>query len=196
MMQDLSKEYWNNRYITNDFSWDIGEVSLPLKTYFQQLHDKNLTILIPGAGNAYEAEFLFLNEFKNVHILDYAIAPLENIKKRLPFFPPKQLFQIDFFEHKGQYDLIVEQTFFCAINKNLRERYVDHAYSLLKPGGKLIGLLFNDVLNEDKPPFGGNILDYEKLFFPTFQKKIFEPCYNSIKPRDGRELFVILQKNS
>jgi hypothetical protein len=59
MMHDLTKQYWNNRYVTDDFSWDIGDVSLPLKTYIEQLNNKELKILIPGAGNAYEAEFLF-----------------------------------------------------------------------------------------------------------------------------------------
>ena len=57
----LDAEYWNNRYISHDFKWDLGEVSDPLKHYFDQLTDTNLHILIPGAGNAHEAEYLFNN---------------------------------------------------------------------------------------------------------------------------------------
>jgi thiopurine S-methyltransferase len=193
MMHDLTKQYWNNRYMTNNFSWDIGEVSLPLKTYIEQLNNKDLKILIPGAGNAYEAEFLFTQGFKNVYVLDFAEAPLQNIKKRLPQFPDEQLVQQDFFEHQGQYDLIVEQTFFCAINPLLRKQYVEHMRSLLKPAGKLVGLLFNDTLNSDKPPFGGNKEEYEALFLPTFNICVLEKCYNSVKPREGRELFMILE---
>lgn len=192
-MENLNDEFWNNRYKTNDFGWDIGDVSDPLKKYIEQLDNKELKILIPGAGNAYEAEFLFQLGFKNVYVLDFAEAPLQNIKKRLPEFPDSQLIQQDFFEHKGQYDLIIEQTFFCAINPELRSKYVQHMHELLVPNGKLVGVMFNDVLNADKPPFGGNKDEYRKLFVDTFDIIKMEPCYNSIKPREGRELFVIMQ---
>ena len=193
MMQDLTKQYWNNRYVSNDFSWDIGHVSLPLKTYIEQLNNKDLKILIPGAGNAYEAEFLFNRGFKNVFVLDFAEVPLQNIKKRLPELADEQLIQDDFFEHQGQYDLIIEQTFFCAISPALREKYIEKMYHLLKPTGKLIGVLFNDALNSDKPPFGGNKQEYERLFSKLFNIIVLEPCYNSINPREGRELFMIME---
>ena len=189
-MHNLTEEYWNNRYLSDDFSWDLGEASLPLKKYIEQLDNKDIMILIPGAGNAYEAEFLFNNGFKNIYVLDFAKIPLQNIKQRIPNFPSEQLIQQDFFEHQGQYDLIIEQTFFCAVNPSLRKKYVQHMKQLLKPNGKLVGLLFNDVLNIDKPPFGGNKIEYESLFSPMFDIKIMETAYNSIKPRAGRELFV------
>ena len=192
-MRNLSDDFWNNRYKTNDFGWDIGDVSDPLKKYIEQVNNKELKILIPGAGNAYEAEFLFKLGFKNVYVLDFAEAPLKNIKKRLPEFPNHQLIQQDFFAHKGQYDLIIEQTFFCAIDPILRSKYVQQMHELLAPNGKLVGLMFNDALNADKPPFGGNKEEYQKLFEDTFDIKKMEPCYNSIKPREGRELFVMIQ---
>jgi len=56
--------YWENRYQNQQTGWDIGEISSPLKAYIDQLEDKSIKILIPGAGNAYEAEYLFLNGFK------------------------------------------------------------------------------------------------------------------------------------
>lgn len=192
-MHDLTDKYWNNRYLSDDFSWDLGDVSTPLKHYIEQLNNKDLKILIPGAGNSYEAEFLFKLGFKKVFVLDFAEAPLQNIKKRIPDFPSEQLIQLDFFEHQGQYDLIIEQTFFCAINPSLRKKYVAHMKTLLRPEGKLVGLLFNDVLNTDKPPFGGNAEEYQNLFSSSFDIKLMETAYNSIKPREGRELFVMMQ---
>lgn len=192
-MHNLTDNYWNERYLNDDFGWDLGEVSTPLKYYIEQLHNKDLKILIPGAGNSYEAEFLFKLGFKNVFVLDFAEAPLLNIKKRIADFPSHQLVQQDFFEHAGQYDLIIEQTFFCAINPSLRPKYVEHMKTLLKPNGKLVGLLFNDLLNTDKPPFGGNTAEYQTLFAPIFDIKKMETAYNSIKPREGRELFVVMQ---
>ena len=190
----LDPEYWNKRYLTDDFGWDAGSITTPLKTYFDQLTNKELKILIPGAGNSYEAEYLFKNGFENVFVLDYASEPLQNFKARNPRFHDQNLIQDDFFKHYDNYDLIIEQTFFCAINPILRLNYAQHMHQLLKPAGKLVGVLFDDVLNADKPPFGGDPTEYRTYFDNYFTYKVFEPCYNSIKPRENRELFINLVK--
>jgi thiopurine S-methyltransferase len=192
-VKDLSADYWNSRYLMNDFGWDIGYASTPLKEYILQLENKETLILIPGAGNGYEAQLFMDLGFKNVYVLDFAQAPLEAIKKRIPDFPENRLLQKDFFEYSGQFDLIIEQTFFCAIDPVLRKQYVDQMHQLLKPNGKLVGLLFNDPMNYDRPPYGGNEPEYRELFSKRFDIKIMDPCYNSIKPRAGKELFVIMQ---
>ena len=124
------------------------------------------------------------------------MEPLQSFSNRVPNFPKENLIHQDFFIHQESYDIIIEQTFFCALTPSLREQYVQHMHALLKPNGKLVGLLFNDVLNTDKPPFGGNKEEYEKLFTPYFHLTVFEPCYNSIKPRANRELFIIFKKRS
>ena len=190
----LSKEYWDNRYSDNDTGWDIGYVSTPLKEYIDQLEDKDQKILIPGGGNAYEAEYLHNKGFKNVFLLDISPAPLENFSKRVPSFPKEHLICTDFFEHNEQCDLILEQTFFCAIDPSLREKYAEHMFRLLKLRGRLVGLLFDDKLNDDKPPFGGSADEYRKLFEKLFTFRYFEAAYNSIVPRAGRELFIYFEK--
>ena len=105
-----------------------------------------------------------------------------------------EVIHADFFEHSGQYDFIFEQTFFCALDPSLRERYVTKMNELLKPGGQLAGVMFNRVFEEDGPPFGGTKEEYEQRFSPFFDIKKMELCYNSILPREGNELFVRLQK--
>ncbi len=191
---NLDNQYWNNRYLENEFSWDLGEISNPLKDYFNQLSNKDLKILIPGAGNAHEAEYLFNHGFKNIFVLDFAEEPINLFKKRNPHFNPEHLVCENFFDHKGQYDLIIEQTFFCAINPELRKAYAEQMNKLLKPNGKLVGLLFNDNLNTEHPPFGGNKAEYLPYFEHLFKLNTFEPCYNSIKPRADRELFINFEK--
>ncbi len=190
---NLTKTYWQNRYDEQQTGWDVGEITTPLKEYFDQLASKNLKILIPGAGNGYEVEYLFNNGFKDVTVIDLAEKPLENLLGRNPQFPKNNLICGDFFEHSGQYDLIVEQTFFCALDPSLRPRYAAKMAELLKPGGKLVGLLFNTEFTGG-PPFGGNRAEYLEYFKPFFEIKTFESCYNSIKPREKRELFINLLK--
>lgn len=186
----LDEQFWSSRYANQQIGWDIGQVSDPLKAYFDQLTDKDQAILIPGGGNSYEAEYLHHQGFKQVYVVDIAKAPLDNLKTRVSSFPQNHLLHADFFELNQQFDLIIEQTFFCALNPNLREQYVHKMASLLKPIGKLVGLLFNDPLFTDHPPFGGNQAEYQQLFEKQFEFKHFTACYNSIKPRAGRELFI------
>jgi len=195
MMHTLDAEYWNRRYLENDFGWDAGAVTTPLKNYFDQLTNKNLRMLIPGAGNAYEAEYLVNHGFTNVSVCDLAEQPLLNLKQRCPAFEEEHLLHIDFFKLQGEFDLIVEQTFFCALDPALRPAYFKKMHALLKPGGRLVGVLFNDALNNNRPPFGGSRQEYEAYFKGSFHPKVFEACTSSIKPREGRELFMILEKN-
>lgn len=193
-LMKLNKNYWENRYENNDISWDTGEITTPLKDYFDQLTNKSLKILIPGAGNSYELDYLTNNGFKNVFVLDITEIPLENSKKRTNSISDEKFIKADFFEHTNQYDLIVEQTFFCALEPHLRKKYVEKMTSLLKPNGKLIGLFFEFLLTTVGPPFGGSKAEYINLFQDHFTIKVLEKAYNSIKPRKGNELFFIFTK--
>ena len=186
--------FWNHKYLSGETGWDIGHVSTPIKEYIDQLSDKDLKILIPGGGNSYEAEYLFENGFNNVYVVDISSIPLKNLAERIPSFPKENLLHADFFELEDTFDLILEQTFFCALEPSLREGYVNKMHKLLKPDGKLVGLLFNIPLNDDKPPFGGNKDEYENLFSEKFKIEKMETAYNSIPPRAGNELFFILKR--
>lgn len=193
------ENYWTNRYQIESTGWDIGEPSTPLKEYIDQLENKEIRILIPGAGNAYEAEYLIAQGFKNVFVMDISALPLQNFKTRNPNFPENQLIDQNFFEHKGNYDLILEQTFFCSFEptKTNRELYAKKTHELLNQNGKLVGVWFDIPLvegNMDKRPFGGTkeiYLNYLEKYFKTIT---FETCKNSIKSRENQELFGIFIK--
>ncbi|TXC76902.1 methyltransferase domain-containing protein [Luteibaculum oceani] len=190
---DIDKDYWTKRYDEGDIPWDVGYPTPSIVKYFEQIEDQTKRILIPGAGNAYEASELYHNGFKNVFVLDFSPLPLKNFISKNPDFPKSQILQSDYFEHQEQYDFIVEQTFMCALPPALRPKYAEHSFKLLRPGGKLIGVLFNAPLNNDKPPFGGNTYEYQQLF-SAFRIKCMENNSHAIKPRQERELFIILQK--
>ena len=80
-------QYWQKRYLENATGLDLGEASPPLKAYFDQLVDRSMKILIPGAGNVHEAEYLHKRGFENVHVVDWAPKAIENIQERIPSFP-------------------------------------------------------------------------------------------------------------
>lgn len=194
MKMKLNSKYWENRYLTDDAPWDAGSITTPIKEYIGQLDNKSARILIPGCGNGYEFEYLIQNNFRNSFVLDYAESPLRNLKARIPAYTEDQFIQSDFFAHAGQYDLILEQTFFCALEPKSRAEYVKKMHTLLAPKGKLAGLLFQFPLTEKGPPFGGSKEEYLNLFSEYFEINTLEPAYNSIKPRQGSELFFIFTK--
>lgn len=189
----LNDQYWDKRYQENNTGWDIGAASTPIVEYLNSLENKELKILIPGCGNAHEAVWAHQNGFKNIHVLDYAPSAIQNFKQKNPVFNTNHLHQEDFFEYTGEYDLIIEQTFFCAIDPSLRKKYAEKMHSLLNTNGVLMGLLF-DTHFENGPPFGGNKEEYSEYFSSLFTPLRFEKCYNSIKPREGKELFIELKK--
>ncbi|MBK6832429.1 MAG: SAM-dependent methyltransferase [Flavobacteriales bacterium] len=191
----LDRYFWETRYSSGDTGWDLGAPSTPLKEYLDQLTNTELRILIPGSGRAYEAEYAHILGFSNVFVIDLTDGPFNDLIARCPSFPKEHMIVGDFFKHEGIYDLIIEQTFFCAIDPSLRSRYVERMHHLLAPGGKLVGVLFDDPLNKDKPPFGGHRADYLPLFGKHFSQVTMEPCYNSIAPRAGRELWLCAQKD-
>ncbi len=195
----IEKEYWSERYQVQNTGWDIGQPTEPIKSYIDQLTDKSLKILIPGAGNAYEAEYLFNQGFKNIFVMDISKIPLQNFQARNPHFPDNQLIEANFFEYIGQYDLILEQTFFCSFEPTAENRklYGKKMSELLKQNGKLVGLWFNILLvegNRVNRPFGGSKTEYLSYLLPYFEIKTFEKCVNSIPKRADQELFGIFIK--
>lgn len=190
----LDQSFWNNRWENQQTGWDIGMASPAITNYMLQYPNKNAVILIPGCGNAHEAEWLLQNGFTNITLIDIAPKAVELLQRRYAKHPEVKVILGDFFDHQEQYDLIIEQTFFCAIDPNLRAQYVTHTSALLKPNGKIIGVLFNTDFEKVGPPFGGNIAEYSALFGADFIIKKMENCYNSIKPRTNTEVFIHLIK--
>lgn len=195
-MSVLDANYWNSRYLKGQAGWDLGEISTPLKIYIDQLEQKNLKILIPGAGNAHEAIYLLENGFTNVTVIDFAEEAIQKLSLKLQRINPSNfhLIQDDFFHHVGKYDLILEQTFFCAIQPERRTDYVNHTHQLLAAKGKIAGLLFNTNFPFEGPPFGGSKEEYQKLFIAKFEIKMMVSAYNSVMKRQDSELFIKLIK--
>lgn len=193
-VESLDQEFWNSKYENNLTGWDLGMVSPPIKEYIDQIEDKHLRILIPGAGNAYEADYLIKNGFTDVTVIDIAPRLIQKLKEEYKDNSNIRLIHGDFFEHEGAYDLIIEQTFFCAIHPSLRPKYVEKMKSLLSKDGKLCGLLFNREF-VGGPPFQGNKEEYMNLMEGNLKIETMEKCYNSHSARADTELWINLKKH-
>ena len=187
-MENLNADFWNNRYENHQIGWDLGGVSPALKFWMDQLPDKSASILIPGAGNAYEVDYLVALGFTNITVIDIAPKLVAALKQRFASVNEVTIILGDFFELEGKFDVVLEQTFFCAIDPELRSQYVDKMKDLLTDKGQLLGVLFNRSFIGG-PPFGGSIEEYEVLFRDKFEAK-FLPCDVSHPARKGSEVLL------
>jgi hypothetical protein len=190
----LDATYWNHRYDENDTPWDLGQVSPALKPLLDAIEGTDARILIPGAGRGYEAIYLHRKGFRQVFVCDWAPHAFGLLLSQAPDFPTEHLIVNDFFELTGEFDFILEQTFFCAIDPSLRGDYVAKTHSLLSRGGKLAGVLFATPFAKPGPPFGGTEEEYRHRFEPYFRIEKMQICQHSVGPRAGNELYFELTK--
>jgi len=189
----LDAKYWDAQYQAGETGWDLGMANPAITAYFDTLTDKNLRILIPGAGNAYEAAYLLERGFTNISIVDIAPSLIEMLRERFSGNDSLHLYCGDFFEHEGEYDLIIEQTFFCALPPQKRPHYMVHMHKLLAPGGQLAGLWFNREF-ESGPPFGGSLAEYKTLFSGAYTPVVVDTAPSSVTPRLGTEVWMNWKK--
>lgn len=187
----LDQTYWHTRYLLGDTPWDIGYPSPAIIDFCEKLPQKEWRILIPGAGYAHEAEWLWRNGFRQVYVCDWAAPAFEPLRQRVPDFPEAQMLVTDFFALDDTFDLILEQTFFCALPPVRRTDYVQQCARLLPEGGLLAGLLFASPFPFEGPPFGGTETEYRQLFEPHFHIQQMAITPLSIEPRRGNELFFV-----
>src|SRR6185437_28095 len=109
-----------------------------------------ISILIPGCGNAHEAAYLLNKGFTNVTLIDFSSVVTKKLKEKYQD-QPINIVNENFFNHEGKYDLILEQTFFCALQPSLRGDYVKKCYELLNEEGKIAGVLFNKKFAQAEP---------------------------------------------
>lgn len=189
----LNAQYWETQYQNKNIGWDLGGISPALKIYIDNLKNKSSAVLIPGCGNTYEAEYLIEQGFTNITVIDIAPTLVLNLREKFNSNSNIAIILGDFFEHQGHYDIIIEQTFFCALEPALRQDYARKMNELLTTDGILFGLLFNRQFDIG-PPFGGSQEEYRSIFQNEFNILQLELCLNSAAPRANTELFIELKK--
>ena len=189
----LNAQYWETQYQNKNIGWDLGGISPALKIYIDNLKNKSSAVLIPGCGNTYEAEYLIEQGFTNITVIDIAPTLILNLREKFNSNSNIAIILGDFFEHQGHYDIIIEQTFFCALEPALRQNYARKMNELLTTDGILFGLLFNRQFDMG-PPFGGSQEEYRSIFQNEFNVLQLELCLNSAAPRANTELFIELKK--
>ncbi len=188
-------EFWNEKYLIQDTGWDLKGPT-PAFNDWIQTQVTPLRICVLGCGNGYDA-VNFARFGHDVYGVDFA----ENAIKRMMDLAKTKGVQVkpvlaDIFRLPEKYNdffhVVIEYTCYCAIDPQRRREYLDVVHRILKPGGKLVGLLFpiNKPESEWGPPFRVDRETTVRFFEEKFTCLRNEFPDNSIKPRKGNEVFV------
>jgi len=202
MTKDLSAQAWNDRYLNQNTPWDLSGPT----PEFQRLMETNLfkrgmNVIIPGGGRGYDAVELAKHGVVP-YLVDFAPEPLKQTLERAAAEKVTvYTYRKDFFTllddsfHRGFYDAVLEYTFYCAIDPQLRAEYAQRAAELLRPHGLFVGLFFPTEMDREGPPFVVSEEDVRASFSPYFDIT-FERPKKSIGAREGREFLGILKKRT
>ena len=197
-MLDLSSTAWDQRYQTGDAPWDLGFPTPPFVNLLSSSEaPKTGRIAVLGCGGGSDA-LLFAEAGFEVMGFDFAQTAIDRANARATDRGIKnvQFLQRDIFdletEFANEFDYVLEHTCFCAIDPELRSRYVQLVHSILRPQGQLIAIFYTHG-RSGGPPFGvkpQEVLDY---FEPQFDRILFKPATDSIDRRKGDEHLAIFQ---
>jgi cyclopropane fatty-acyl-phospholipid synthase-like methyltransferase len=192
-----AKDDWQTHYDNDDLRWDLGQVAPPIVRLWEEKKLLPGRAIIPGCGQGHEVVFLAEKGFQ-VTGLDYAPGAVELLSRTLKEKNLQaNILSQDFFQldenHNAQYDLMLEQAFFCAISPSMRSVYVETATRILKKGALLAGL-FYETGEEGGPPFNTSPSDILDHFSDAFHIETLEKTPHSVENRKDKELLGLLRK--
>ena len=195
--KDYKCEDWQRHYEENDLGWDLGQVAPPFVKLWQEEKLPLGKVLVPGCGRGHEVVFMAENGF-DVTAIDFssgAVTYLKNALKKRNL--EGRILHQDFFSldesHEGVHDLVLEQTFFCAISPKQRRDYVLNVSRILKPGGILVGLFYHTD-EQGGPPYNTTREDIEMHFSKKFEIQELDKTSLSAEQRKDKEWLGILKK--
>ncbi|KDP29557.1 hypothetical protein JCGZ_19270 [Jatropha curcas] len=172
--------------------WDLGQPT-PVLLHLHRTGALPMgRALVPGCGSGHDV-FAIASPERYVVGLDVsgqAIKKAEELSSSSPNANCFTFLKADFFTwHPPElFDLIIDYTFFCAIEPEMRARWALKIQDLLKPDGELITLIFPIDDHVGGPPYKVSVSDYEEVLHPLGFKAVSIVDNDlAIKARKGRE---------
>ena len=197
----LNPETWEAIYREGDTPWDLeGPTPEFIRLIEAGAFSPGANILFPGSGKGHDAIAFAARGF-HVCALDFAPSAIAETQANADKAGVAlEIVEADLFEwclepENARFDFVVEQTIFCAIHPSLRPDFARAMANVLKPGGKLVTLIFPLEERPSGPPFGVTLDSVRDSYGRYFELEI-QPTMKTIKPRRGREMLGIFTKKS
>ncbi|NOZ04408.1 MAG: methyltransferase domain-containing protein [FCB group bacterium] len=191
-------QFWEEKYQSGKAYWDLGGPTPVFEELAAGLNNGRVCII--GSGRGYDA-IVFAKRGLEVTIVDFAPSAIEAAEREARKAGVTIIArQMDLFylpgEYSDEFDYVIEQTCFCAIDPGRRREYENVVWRILKTGGKLIGLWFPIDKNHSSegPPWSVSVAEIKRLFGKRWELEREEFPELSIKPRKGREKLMIFRK--
>jgi SAM-dependent methyltransferase len=188
-------EAWNQRYVDGKTAWDLGGPP-PALVRVIAARPPSLRVLVPGAGRGHDA-LAWAQAGHQVVAVDFAplavVAARENAAAR---GVAMEVHEGDIFAlpdtFAGSFDLVWEQTCFCAIPPERRADYARSMAAVLRPGGHIVALFWNHG-REGGPPHDVTREDVDRIFSGAFVVEEVSAVPDSPAGRDP-ELLAVLRR--
>ena len=190
---------WNRRYVEGTDRWTLDAPPRVIAELaageLLDLSTDPRRVLIPGAGTGADAEG-WARAGHEVVALDWAELAVEAMKARreatgLSFTPRRE----DIFalpdDLRGTFDVVWEQTCFCAIYPERRSEYVASMHGALREGGEVVGLFWHHSM-EGGPPFDITPDEVRAQFGDRFE--LSDPVWLGALQNREREWVIRMRK--
>ena len=198
MESEDNSKFWEDLYIEDEATWDLGGNTPIFESISKEINPGRICIL--GCGRGYDAVMFAKKKFE-VTAIDFAPSAIKCINQLAIDSKVKiKTLKANIFNlsnnYMNQFDYVIEQTCFCAINPKNRKNYKNLVSNLLVKGGCLIGLWFplDKDLSEGGPPWATSVEEVKNLFSDGWVIEREEFSSLSIKPRANREKLIIFRK--
>lgn len=144
-MTQLSPNFWQEKFETQQTGWDRGEASPQLMQWLQEgvLTPSGIRrVAVPGCGKGWEVAALSTAGF-DVTGLDYTPAAVAEAQQRLQAAGlSAQVVQADVLSYAPEqpFDAVYEQTCLCALTPDAWVSYSQQLARWIRPGGRLFAL--------------------------------------------------------
>lgn len=175
-MKPTEPGFWDTRYAAGRTPWDFGGVPAPLTRWLARNPGRGERVLIPGCGAGYEIGAFAAGGY-DVTALDFSAVAVARTRAQVGPKLADRVIEGDFFEcllPAAPFDVIYERTFLCALPPARWPQIARRTATLLKPGGRIVGIYFFGD-KEDGPPFGLEPEEDRRLFDGDFTLVADEP---------------------
>lgn len=201
---EVSKsQFWIERYTAwtdkgEKPGFQLDEAVITLQQVLPQIKIPKSRIAVLGCGAGEDANY-FAQQGHIVTGFDFSKNALDIARKKFSYVKNLTFVEADLFnlsrEHFGQYDMVFEHTFFCAIEPAKRQEIIHLYRKLLAPNGHLLGIF---MMGEpfSGPPFSSTEWEMRERLKTDFEFLYWTRWKTSIPDRLGRELVVYARKKS
>lgn len=190
------ENFWSDIYRNEQPGWELGQENPALGAILPQIKLSKSRVLVLGCGSGHDAAF-FARNGHVVTAVDFSQEAVQRTRANYGSLENLKILQADAFRLPsaldGQFDLVFEHTFYCAISPERRNEAVKLWKRMLHDQGHLLGIFF--AMEKRKgPAFGGSEWEIRERLKKHFSYLFWTRWRNSIERRRGSELIVFARK--